>query len=138
MGMNLNRLHVGNDQQRRVIQRQRVLLQLAKSGIQVFMLALVLPGKAILFPHIGPAIAAAGFLCALLESEPFAMRISHRRLSDAQQITELIEVRMCAAAFFQRTFPPSGDKLFRRHRLWTSHTSRGMGCSMSIAFILRH
>ncbi len=73
--VNLNRLHIGNDQQLRIFQRQRVLLQLPPRRVQVFMLALVFPGETTPSPDIRPAIAPAGLFHALFEGEPFAVRI---------------------------------------------------------------
>ena len=61
VGVNAEARHVGDDQQGRVFQRQGVLAQLVEGGVQVFVLALVLPGEAVPSPDIGPT-AAAGVL----------------------------------------------------------------------------
>ena len=65
--MNLDRFEIGNDQQRRIVQGQGVLLQLPEGRAKVLVFALVLPGETAPAPDIGPALAAAGFLHALLE-----------------------------------------------------------------------
>ena len=50
--------HVGDDQEGRVLQGERVLAQLIEGGVEVGVLALVLPGEAVAFPDVGPALAA--------------------------------------------------------------------------------
>ena len=50
--------HVGDDQQRRVLERQRVLPELAEGRVEVRALPLVLPGEVVPLPDVGPAVAA--------------------------------------------------------------------------------
>jgi len=74
------------------------------------VLALVLPGEAMPPPHIRPAIAAAGFLRALLERKPVTMRIRLSRGLDPQQATERDEMALRATALFEGAVAPEGDK----------------------------
>jgi len=74
------------------------------------VLALVLPGEAMPPPHIRPAIAAAGFLRALLKGEPVAMRIRLGRGFDPQQAAERDEMTLGAAALLEGAVAPEGDK----------------------------
>ena len=55
--------HVGDDQQRRVLERQRVLAELLEGRVQVGALALVFPGEVVALPDVRPAVAA-GCPCA--------------------------------------------------------------------------
>ena len=68
VGVDAEAGHVGDDQQGRVFQRQRVLAQLVEGGVEAFALALVFPGEAVAFPHVGPAAAAGVFARAALEA----------------------------------------------------------------------
>ena len=58
---------VAGHEQRRVLQRAGVLQELPVRGLQVLVLAFVLPGEAAPAPHVGPAAAAAGLGGTLLE-----------------------------------------------------------------------
>ena len=84
--MDANAVHVRHDQQRRIIKRNGILLELQERLVEILALALVFPGKTVLAPHIGPAIATGSFAGALLEGEPCPLgsavtgsRISRRR-----------------------------------------------------------
>ena len=50
--------HVGDDQQRRVLQRQRVLPQLVERGVEVRPSPLVFPREVVPLPDVSPAVAA--------------------------------------------------------------------------------
>jgi len=67
VGMNLEPVHVGDDEQGRVVERLPVAQELVVGGFQVLVLALVLPGEVALLPDVGPALAAAVFGRPLLE-----------------------------------------------------------------------
>ena len=68
VGADAEALQVTDDQQRRVLQRQRVLPQLPEGGVQVGVLAFVLPAEMAALPHVGPAAAAGFLLRAALEA----------------------------------------------------------------------
>ena len=72
--------HVRHDQQRRVLQRQRVLPQLLKRRVQVLPLRLVLPGEMPSLPNIRPPVAPTVLRRPPLKAILVALRISlHRR-----------------------------------------------------------
>ncbi len=73
VGVDLDRLDVGDDEQRRVFQRLAVLEELLVGAVEVGVLALVLPGERAALPHIGPALPAA-----LLGQRPSRRRSSRR------------------------------------------------------------
>ena len=87
VGVDAETRHVGDDQQGRVLERQRVLAQLVEGGVEVFVLALVLPGKrAVPLPDIARPAAAAGVLAgAAFEAVALPARIVLRRRRLTQQ-----------------------------------------------------
>ena len=107
--------HVGDDQQRRVLQRQRVLPQLVESRVQVGAPALVFPGEAMALPHIGPAVAAAVLARPALEAIALARRVGFRRRRLAEQPAQIDEVLLRRRALLQLGRPPLGDERSRRH-----------------------
>lgn len=76
VGVDADDVHVAHDQQRRVVEVGAVFEQLVISGVEVFVPAFVFPAKEVLFPNVGPAVAAAVFGRAFLEGERVACGIS--------------------------------------------------------------
>ena len=107
--------HVGDDQKRRVLQRQRVLPQLVEGGVEVGAPALVFPGEAVALPHIGPALAARILARAALEAIGLPRRVRLRRRRLAQQPAQVDEVLLRRRALLQRRRAPLRDKRPRRH-----------------------
>ena len=106
---------VGDDQQRRVLQRQRILPELRERRIKVGALAFVLPGEAVALPDVGPAVAARVFANATFKAIRRARRIGLSRRRLVQEPTEVEEVLMRRRPLFQRGIAPLGDKGVRRH-----------------------
>ena len=75
VGADAESRHVRDDQQRRVLECQRVLPQLIEGGVKVRLAPLVLPSEAVALPHVGPAIAAGIFARATFEAVVFAGRV---------------------------------------------------------------
>ena len=121
VGVNAEARHVGDDQQGRVFQRQRVLAQLVEGGVQVFVLALVLPGEAVPSPDIGPTAAAGVLAGAALKAVALPARIVLRGRRLAQQPAEVDEMLVRGGTLFQFGRPPFGDKLLGVHLV--SHNS---------------
>ena len=119
-------LHVGDDQQRRVLQRQRVRPELPECGVEVFPLPLVLPGEVVALPDVGPAVAAGVLASAPLEAVSLAARVGlgWRRL--AEQPAQIDEVLLRGRAFLQLGGAPLVDELVRRHeRIQSSRSNPG-------------
>ena len=78
-----------DNQQRRVLQRQRVLPELVERRVEVRTLPLVLPGEVVPLPDVGPTVAASVLLRAPLEAVrlPGRVRLGWRRL--AQQTAQV-------------------------------------------------
>ena len=106
---------VGDDQQRRVLQRQRILPELGERRIKVGALALVLPGKAVALPDVGPAVAARVLAGAAFKAIRCARRVGLSRCRFVQEPTEVEEVLLRRRPLFQRGIAPLGDKGVRRH-----------------------
>ena len=94
--------HVGDDQQWRVLQRERVLPELLKRGVEVRALALVFSGEVVALPDIGPAVAAPVLARAPLEAVRLAGRIGLGRRRLAQQPAEIDKVLLGRRALLQR------------------------------------
>ena len=67
VGVDLEAVEVADDQQRRVLEVLAVVQELLVGGLQVLVLALVLPGEVAALPDVGEAVPAAGLGDALLE-----------------------------------------------------------------------
>ena len=115
VGVDAETRHVGDDQQGRVLERQRVLAQLVEGGVEVFVLALVLPGEAVPLPDIGPAAAAGVLAGTAFEAVALPARIVLRRRRLTQQPAQVDEMFLRGRALFQFGRTPLGDKILRVH-----------------------
>ena len=115
VGVDPEAVHVRDYQQRRVFQRQRVLLELGERLVQVLALALVFPGEAALAPDIGPALAAGGLGGALLEGEPLALGVGGDRVILAQQRAQVVEMGLRGGALLDFGGSPFLDEFSWRH-----------------------
>ncbi len=116
LGVDADDLHIGDDEQRRILQRVVILEQLLIRLIEVLVLALVLPGEVPLLPNVGEALSAGGFGRARLEGEPLAFRVVLGGRGMIQQAAEIVEVGLRAGALLERGLLPFGDKSLGRHR----------------------
>lgn len=115
VGVNLDRLHIGDDQQRRVFERHGILLKLGESGLQILALALVFPAEATALPDIRPTLAAGGFRGAALETIIFALLIGVGGVFDPEELAQVDEMRLRGRAFFEGGSAPFIDKLIGGH-----------------------
>ncbi len=107
--------HVGDDQQRGVLQRQRVLPELLEGGVEVRALSLVFPGEVVALPDVGPAVAAR-----ILAGEPRAKQYVSPDGSASAGVGSLTsrqvdEVLLRRRAFLQRGDAPRFDEVVRGH-----------------------
>ena len=98
MGVDLDAQPVAHDQQRRVLERQRVNHQLAHCVIERPAWRLVLPGKAVALEDVGNAPALAERHHALLEQ----IVVTAMRRADAQDGAQLEEVLLRALFLVER------------------------------------
>ena len=115
VGVDAEAPHVGDDEQGRVLQRQRVLPQLLKGGVQVGVGALVFPGEVPALPHVRPAALAAVLPRLAFKSVALAGGVILRRRLLAQHPAEVDEVLLRRRPLVQRHAAPLGDELGRRH-----------------------
>ena len=115
VGVDLEAVHVADDQQRRVFQVLAVQEQLLVGGGQVLVLALVLPAEVAAHPDVGPAVAAVGLVDAALEGVPGAVGVGLGRLGLAEQVAQVEEVLLAGGALGERHLLPLGDEFLRSH-----------------------
>ena len=115
VGADAEAVQVADDQQRWVLQRQRVLPQLPEGGVQVGVRAFVLPAEVAALPHVGPAVAARVLLRAALEAIALAGGVGFDRRRLVEHAAQVVEVRLRRLAFLQLGRRPLGDELVRRH-----------------------
>ena len=120
VGADAEALQVADDQQRRVLQRQRVLPQLPEGGVQVGVGAFVFPGEVVALPHVGPAVAARVLPRAALEAVALAGGVGFDRRRLVEHAAQVVEVRLRRLAFLQLGRRPLGDELVRRHAVIVS------------------
>jgi hypothetical protein len=110
-GVDDDALTVAHDEQRRVLQFQRVVGELLERGVEIAPGLLVFPAEVAALPHVGPAVAAARLLRAALE----AVVVRVARLVHAKQLAQVVEMRLRAGAFGERVVLPGGDEVFGGH-----------------------
>ena len=103
--------HVRDDEQRRVLECQRVLPQLIECGVKVRPAPLVLPREAVALPHVGPAVAAGVLACPALEAVVLAGRVDLGRCRLSKQPAQIDEVFLRRRALLQLRCSPLGDEL---------------------------
>ncbi len=78
-------VEIADDEQGRIEQRFAVLKKLFIGGFEVLFLALVFPGKAALFPHVGKAsFLGSGFLTGIMQRKKFG--VFHHALLETEEI----------------------------------------------------
>ena len=87
--------------------------QLVEGGVEVFVLALVLPGEAVAPPDVGPAAAAGVFARAAFEAVALPARVVFGGCRFFQEPAEVDEVLLRGGALVQLRGPPLSDKLLR-------------------------
>ena len=82
--------------------------------VEVFVLALVLPGKVASLPHICPALPATLLARPGLKGEGLAAGIGLCRGVVTDQVSEVDKVLLSGRAFLERGLAPFGDELLSR------------------------
>jgi hypothetical protein len=117
VGMDRDLLHVGHDEQGRVLQALAVLQQLLVGFGEVGVFALVLPGEKAALPDIGPALAAALLVGAGLEGVARAARVVLHGGGVADQAAQVDKMLLVTATFLDGSLPPLLDEcLGSEHR----------------------
>ena len=107
--------HVRNDQQGRVLERERVLPQLVERGVEVRVLPLVLPREAVALPHVRPAFAAGVLERAALEAVVVPLGVRLRRSRLPEQPAQVDEVLLRRRTLLQLRGVPLRNELVRGH-----------------------
>ena len=111
VGVDFNVHPVAHHQQRRVVERQCVTHQLLECRLQSGSWGLVFPGEMAALPHVRPAAARAGALGAALEAVVVVF-VRVAGLVDAEQFTEIEEVKLRTGALGEGVVLPLCDELF--------------------------
>jgi len=114
VGPDLDRVEVGDDEERRVAQVLAVAEQLEVGGLEVLALALVLPAEEVLLPDVREPVAAGGLGDGLLEGVGLAgrIRLVGRRL--AEHPAQVDEVFLGGGLLLRRVVAPLLGELARR------------------------
>ena len=115
VGVDLEAIEVADHEERRVLQGLAILEQLLIGGLQVLVLAFILPAEPGLHPDVGPALAAVGFLDALLEGVPGAFGVHFGGFGLVQEFAQVQEVLLTGAALGKVRLSPLGDELLGGH-----------------------
>ena len=107
--------HVRDDQQGRVLERERVLPQLVERGVEVRVFPLVLPREAVALPHVRPAFAAGVLERAALEAVVVALGVRLRRSRLPEQPAQVDEVLLRRRTLLQLRGVPLRNELVRGH-----------------------
>jgi hypothetical protein len=96
--VNAEFVEVADNQERRVFQRDCVLLKLGKRGAKVATATLILPPKMPALPDIGPPLRTRGLRSTALEAITLSSRIGVSRGGLAKQMTKVDEVFLSSRA----------------------------------------
>ena len=127
VGVDHQAVHVAGDEERRVLEVGAVLVELEVGGVEVLVLALVLPGEVAALPDVGPAVRAVLLRSALLEGEEVAggvdpgaiYWIALRAWGVVEEIAEVEEVLLGGGALGELDPAPLVDELGDVHGLTT-------------------
>ncbi len=108
VGVDLDPLDVGDDQEGRVLEGLGVEFELPVRFVEILARFLVLPAEVAAVPDVGETTPAAGFAEPLLEGEeaPLGVHLGRRRVTD--QAAEVDEVGLGSSAFGQGGGAPGG------------------------------
>jgi hypothetical protein len=115
VGDNPEAVEIAGDQERRILERERVALQLIDGVVEAATAALVLPAEAAALPDIRPALAAGGLADAFLEAVRLALGVGVGRLRLVQKLAQVIEMGVRGGSLLQVRRLPLRDEIFRCH-----------------------
>ena len=108
-------IEIAGDQKRRVLERERVALQLVDRVVEAPAAALVLSTEAAAPPDVRPALAAGRLGRAPLEAIPLAFGNGVGRLLLVEQLAEVVEVGLRRGPLLQLRCLPFLDELLGGH-----------------------
>jgi hypothetical protein len=108
-------IEIASDQERRVLERERIAFQLIDRVVEALAPALVLPAEAPALPDVRPALAAGGLGRATLEAVPLALWVGVGRFWLVEKLAEVVEMGLRRGPLLQVRCLPFGDELLGRH-----------------------
>ncbi|MDX1417452.1 MAG: hypothetical protein R3293_24825 [Candidatus Promineifilaceae bacterium] len=110
VGVDLDGVDVAGDEQRRVVQRFAVELQLAVGAFEVFVRSFVFPDEVIAKIDVGESFLAAGFNGLRFEGEVAAAGIVFDGCGVVDQTADVVEVGLGSGRFFEPDLAPLFDE----------------------------
>ena len=114
VGVDLEVVEVGDDQERRVEEVFAVVVELLVGGLKVLVRAFVFPGEVVTEPHVGKAIAAVNLGDMFLEGVALAVGIVVGGFGNAEDFAKFVEVGLLALAFLECCDLPKVDEFSER------------------------
>jgi hypothetical protein len=115
VGVDLDALHVGDDEEGRVLQRLPVEEELVVGLAEVGPRLLVLPAEEALFPHVGPALTGVVLVRPLLEGEALCGLVHFGGGGVAHEGAEVHEVLLVGRALREPGALPLSHERQRVH-----------------------
>jgi len=120
IGMDDNTVKVAKYEQWRILEGITIEEELVIGGVQVLMLALVLPTEETLLPDIRETFSTAMLGDAALKTEVFTGGVKFSRRRMPYEVAEVNEMLLGSRTLLQFDLLPLGYKIPCRHRLSTS------------------
>jgi hypothetical protein len=97
VGVDLEAVHITNNKKRWVSELLTVVIKLFVCGVEVFVLALVLPGEVIAEPDVGGAFPSVNLRDGLLKRVSLTNCVSRCRMRLTKHVAEINEMRLRTA-----------------------------------------
>jgi hypothetical protein len=113
--MDADALGIGDNQQRWLLERDGITLELDIGRVEVAVASLLFPSEVPSLPNIRPAVATSCFQCPFLEGVPLTCRVGVGRTWLVQHPAEVDKMRLRRRALGQLDVLPLGNEVLRRH-----------------------
>lgn len=111
VGVDFEAVEVADDEERRVAEVLAIVVDLLVGGLEVLVLALVLPGEVVAEPDVGEAFATVDLVQGLVEGVTLTGGVGCSGMRLAEHVAEIDEVGLRAAAFAEGVDLPTLDEL---------------------------
>jgi len=115
VGAHHDAVQIAEHQQGRILQHIAVAQELVKGGIEILVLALILPTEEAALPDIGETVAPAMLGGTLLEAERLAGGVGRGGRGMVEDAAEVEKVLLRGGALLQLHLAPLGNELVDSH-----------------------